>query len=68
MRFFSCRFPIAQSDLLFMTAASSKIPCPVCRHCGATMALVGKLPSIGTHPEVRVFRCYDCNRILSEEV
>jgi hypothetical protein len=68
VRAFPCRLLIVQSDFSFMTPVSSKIPCPNCKHCGATMALVGKLPSIGTHPEVRVFRCYGCNQVLSEEV
>ena len=32
------------------------------------MTLVGKLPSVQTHPEVRVFRCYGCNQVASQEV
>jgi hypothetical protein len=61
--------PFFSMDISFMPPpAASNIPCPACKHCGATMALLGKLPSVGNHPAVRVFRCYDCNQVLSEEV
>jgi hypothetical protein len=51
-----------------MQPAATKIPLPVCKQCGVTMALVGKLPSVQDQPEVRVFRCYGCNQVASEEV
>jgi hypothetical protein len=64
----SLRFPFARSDFAFMPPAASKIPPPVCKHCDVTMALIGKLPSVQHHPEVRVFRCYSCNHVASEEL
>jgi hypothetical protein len=47
-------------------AAACEIPTPVCKHCDVTMVFVGKLPSVAHHPEVRVFRCYNCNHVTSE--
>jgi transposase-like protein len=41
---------------------------PECNHCAETMKFVGKLPRVALRPELRVFRCHGCNRVMSEEV
>jgi hypothetical protein len=50
-----------------MPFATSQIAAPVCKHCDVTMVFVGKLPSVQQHPEIRVFRCYVCNHVASEQ-
>jgi hypothetical protein len=37
-----------------------------CENCHAEMQSVGKLPAIGAKPQIKVFRCFGCNRIASE--
>jgi hypothetical protein len=48
-------------------APASEIPSPVCEDCETAMTFVGKLPSVLHYPAVRVFRCYSCNHVASEE-
>jgi hypothetical protein len=44
-----------------------EVPSPVCEHCEIEMTFVGKLPSVLHYPAVRVFRCFSCNHVASEE-
>jgi hypothetical protein len=37
-----------------------------CENCRAQMKQLGELRAIGARPSVKVYRCYECNRIASE--
>jgi len=37
-----------------------------CDYCGTVVLYVGKLPSSGLKPALRVFRCRECHLIVSE--
>jgi len=38
-----------------------------CEQCGADMKQLGKLPAVSMHPALKVFRCYACNNVISEQ-
>jgi hypothetical protein len=38
-----------------------------CGKCSSEMRLLGAFPAITTHVAVRIFRCYICNSVLSEQ-
>jgi hypothetical protein len=40
----------------------------MCEKCDLEMVLLGKLPGVALHVAVRVFRCYVCNNVISEEM
>jgi hypothetical protein len=40
----------------------------ICGECGADMKQLGKLPAIARHPAIRVFRCYGCDNVVSEQM
>jgi hypothetical protein len=38
---------------------------PACPSCGGVMRLVHIVPRLGTHPELRSFRCSDCDEVVT---
>jgi len=40
----------------------------ICEECGADMKQLGKLPAVSLYPAIRVFRCYRCDNVVSEQV
>jgi hypothetical protein len=43
-------------------------PLRICEECDLEMVLLGKLPGVALRVAVRVFRCYVCNKVISEEM
>lgn len=41
-------------------------PIFTCEACGDRMTHLGDLPDAGRFPAVRVFRCYECNKVVTE--
>jgi hypothetical protein len=39
-----------------------------CEKCHADMKLLGQLPALSIHAAIRVFRCYACDHVVSEQV
>ena len=40
----------------------------ICGECGADMKQLGKLPAVSRYPAIRVFRCYGCDNVVSEQM
>jgi hypothetical protein len=40
----------------------------ICGECGAEMKQLGKLPAVSRYPAIRVFRCYGCDNVVSEQM
>jgi hypothetical protein len=40
----------------------------ICGECGADMKQLGKLPAVALYPAIRVFRCYRCDNVVSEQL
>jgi len=40
-------------------------PVIACRSCGGEMHYLGKLPAIGLHTAVQIFKCQSCMKIRS---
>jgi hypothetical protein len=38
---------------------------PFCKKCGSGMAVLGKLPKIGFHPLVLVYKCRPCSHVVA---
>jgi hypothetical protein len=49
-------------------AKTAERPPRICERCGASMKYVGKLPGSGDRALLMVYRCYNCQRIASDEV
>ena len=49
-------------------ANTAERPHRICERCGASMKYVGKLPGSGDRALLIVYRCYNCQRIASDEV
>jgi hypothetical protein len=37
-----------------------------CDHCNAAMTQLGELPALSIHPAIKVYRCYACDRVVTE--
>jgi hypothetical protein len=48
-------------------SGSSDIPSRTCELCDAEMTHLSDLPSFLGRAAMRVFRCYVCNNVVSEE-
>jgi hypothetical protein len=48
-------------------SASPEAPSRTCEKCEADMTHLSDLPSIIGRAAMRVFRCYACNHVVSEE-
>jgi hypothetical protein len=68
---------LANSSLSFLSAAllicgitetDDDVPARYCERCGAEIAHLSDLPSYKGGPATRVFRCYDCDNVVSEEI
>jgi hypothetical protein len=42
-------------------------PSRICEKCALEMTLLANLPAIALRAAVRVFRCYACDNVVSEE-
>ena len=42
-------------------------PLRVCEKCGAVMKQLGAFPALSFHAAVRIFRCYVCDHVVSEQ-
>jgi hypothetical protein len=49
------------------TAADQDNPARICEKCNADMTQLGELPALSMHAAVRVFRCYACDHVVSEQ-
>jgi hypothetical protein len=47
--------------------AESTVPARICEKCKAEMTHLSDLPSFVGRAAVRIFRCYVCNNVVSEE-
>jgi hypothetical protein len=46
--------------------ADQNKPLRNCEKCNAGMKQLGELPSLSIHAAIRIFRCYACDRVVSE--
>jgi hypothetical protein len=44
-----------------------KEPLRICEKCDLEMTLLGHLPAFALQAAVRIFRCYVCDNVVSEE-
>jgi len=42
-------------------------PMRVCDKCSANMTLLSDLPKFHDHAAAKIFRCYACNNVVSQE-
>jgi hypothetical protein len=49
------------------TAADQDNPARICEKCNADMTQLGELPALSMHAAVRVFRCYACDHVVSDQ-
>jgi hypothetical protein len=49
------------------TAAYQDNPARICEKCNADMTQLGELPALSMHAAVRVFRCYACDHVVSDQ-
>jgi hypothetical protein len=47
----------------FQTASPSRL----CEKCNSEMRQLGAFPAIVARAAVKIFRCYDCNNVVSDE-
>lgn len=40
--------------------------CPICDRCGTTMSYLGRIPPGRLSAGKVIFRCYNCNRVVSQ--
>jgi hypothetical protein len=55
------------TDAAFMRPVDEDTPSRQCDNCGAAMSHLSDLPGHLGADSIRVFRCYQCNRIVSEK-
>ena len=48
-------------------APDETVPQRRCDKCDAEMTHLSDLPPLSAAPPVRIFRCYDCNHVVSED-
>jgi len=48
--------------------ADLEIPLRHCERCNATMKQLGELPSLSIHAAIRIYRCYSCDHVVSEQM
>jgi hypothetical protein len=48
-------------------SGASDTPSRICERCEAQMTHLSDLPSYLGRAAIRIFRCYVCNNVLSEE-
>jgi hypothetical protein len=62
---------LAAFDLAEMAAVASPdestIPARICEKCKAQMTHLSDLPSFLGRAAIRIFRCYVCNNVVSED-
>ncbi|MDP3693870.1 hypothetical protein [Bradyrhizobium sp.] len=66
------RFPVHKADHMASPAAkappeSPDMPARICDRCGAAMTHLSDLQPIIGSAAMRIFRCYACNHVVSEE-
>jgi hypothetical protein len=49
------------------TAADQDNAARICEKCDAGMTQLGELPALSMHAAVRVFRCYACDHVVSDQ-
>jgi hypothetical protein len=55
------------TELLAMTPSDEAAPQRRCDKCDAEMTHLSDLPAFSAAPPVRIFRCYVCNHVVSED-
>jgi hypothetical protein len=60
---------VADVPLIALTAAAiaESIPCRRCDKCDSEMTHLSDLPPLAASPPIRIFRCYVCNHVVSED-
>jgi hypothetical protein len=48
-------------------SGTSDIPSRICEKCDAAMVHLSDLPSYLGRAAIRIFRCYACNNVVSED-
>jgi hypothetical protein len=52
---------------LTMASADETVPRRRCDKCDAEMTHLSDLPPLSAAPPIRIFRCYVCNHVVSED-
>ncbi|MDB5611662.1 MAG: hypothetical protein JWP25_8562 [Bradyrhizobium sp.] len=47
--------------------ADENNPSRLCEKCNAVMKQLGEFPSLSIHAATRIFRCYVCDHVVSEQ-
>jgi hypothetical protein len=47
--------------------AADDTPSRICEKCNAAMTQLGELPALLIHTAVRIFRCYACDHVASDQ-
>jgi hypothetical protein len=55
------------TELLARTRSDETVPQRRCDKCDAEMTHLSDLPAFSAAPPVRIFRCYVCNHVVSED-
>jgi hypothetical protein len=60
--------PMALDDGNFeQLPADQTGPSRICENCGAVMKQLSALPAMSFHAAVKIFRCYQCNQVVSDQ-
>jgi hypothetical protein len=51
-----------------LNEGSPQEPPPCCKYCNAPLTFLGRLPRFQCKPSVRVYRCYECKAVDTEEI
>jgi len=58
---------MASKDANVPSDPATQGPSRSCEKCNADMKQLGELPALSIHAAIKVFRCYVCDHVVSEQ-